>query len=398
MTHLFYRQLSLKDGLCALVLLLVMSAQTGLAQSITPAAPQLAAEGYLLIDADTGHIIVEQNSEQRLPPASLTKIMTSYIVSAELARGTVALDEEVLVSVKAWRTGGSRMFIREGTKVTVEDLKRGIIVSSGNDASVAMAERIAGSEDAFADLMNQHAARLGMNSTNFMNSTGLPDDNHYTTAADLAKLTTALIKDFPEDYKIYSEKYFSYNDIRQPNRNLLLWRDQSVDGVKTGHTEAAGYCLVASAERDGMRLISVVMGASSEESRAVESQKLLTYGFRYFETVRLYDANESLKDVKVWGGEQNAVSLGVPDDVVLTVPRGSVKSLSANMDIQKVIEAPLEVGSKVGVLKIENGDEVVQEIPLVATQAVEAGGFFKRLWDSVSLFFTKLFSGDTLAI
>ena len=396
MNDIFVRKLN--RGLHTLVVLLVFVSSSAVAQSITPAAPQLAAEGYLLIDADSGHVIVEHNSQQRLPPASLTKIMTSYIVSAELARGTVSLDEEVLISVKAWRTGGSRMFIREGTKVTVEDLKRGIIVSSGNDASVAMAERIAGSEDAFADLMNQHAARLGMNDTNFMNSTGLPDDNHYTTAADLARLTTALIKDFPEDYEIYSEKYFVYNDIRQPNRNLLLWRDQSVDGVKTGHTEAAGYCLVASAERDGMRLVSVVMGASSEESRAVESQKLLTYGFRYFETVRLYEEKDALKSVRVWGGESGSVSLGVSSDVVLTVPRGSVSGLSATMDIQKVIEAPLAEGAELGSLKITNGDQLVREIPLVSSQAIEAGGFFKRFWDSLSLFFVKLFSGDTLAI
>ena len=385
-------------NLCALVILSAFASSQAMAASITPAAPQLAAEGYLLIDADTGHVIVEHNSEQRLPPASLTKIMTSYIVSAELARGTIALDEEVLISVKAWRTGGSRMFIREGTRVTVEDLKRGIIVSSGNDSSVAMAEKIAGSEDAFADLMNQHAARLGMTSTNFMNSTGLPDDNHYTTAADLAKITTALIKDFPVDYEIYSEKYFTYNDIRQPNRNLLLWRDQSVDGVKTGHTEAAGYCLVASAERNGMRLISVVMGASSEESRAVESQKLLTYGFRYFETVRLYDVEDSLKNVRVWGGDSPSLSLGVAEDVILTVPKGSVDDLSAEMDIQRVIEAPVEAGANLGTLKISRGEELVAEIPLVAAREIAAGGFFQRIWDSISLFFTSLFSGDTLAV
>jgi D-alanyl-D-alanine carboxypeptidase (penicillin-binding protein 5/6) len=382
----------------SLLMLLLLASWTVSAQSITPAAPQLAAEGYLLIDADTGHIIVEQNSKQRLPPASLTKIMTSYIISAELQQGTVTLDEEVEVSVKAWRTEGSRMFIREGTKVTVEDLKRGIIIQSGNDASVAMAERIAGSEDAFADLMNQHAMRLGMTDTNFVNSTGLPDDNHYTTATDLAKLTAALIRDFPADYEIYSEKYFTYNDIRQPNRNSLLWRDKTVDGVKTGHTEAAGFCLVASAKRDDMRLISVVMGADSEESRAIESQKLLTYGFRYFETVRLYDAGETLKTVRVWGGEEDSIDLGVPSDIVITVPRGSRKNLEASMDLQKVIEAPFASGDSFGILKIMNGETLVKEIPLVANTSVAEGGFFTRFWDSISLFFKKLFSGDTLAV
>tara|TARA_R110002072_G_scaffold150059_2_gene298179 strand:+ start:30988 stop:32160 length:1173 start_codon:yes stop_codon:yes gene_type:complete len=387
---------SLKTGL--LTLLLLIASSVALAQSITPAAPQLAAEGYLLIDADTGHVLVEYNSEQRLPPASLTKIMTSYIISAELQQGTVELDDEVEISVKAWRTEGSRMFVREGTKVSVRDLKRGIIIQSGNDASVAMAERIAGSEDAFADLMNQHAARLGMNNTNFMNATGLPDENHYTTAADLARLTTALIRDFPEDYKIYSEKYFTYNDIRQPNRNSLLWRDKTVDGVKTGHTEAAGYCLVASAKRDDMRLISVVMGTSSEESRAIESQKLLTYGFRYFETVRLYDVGEILKTVRVWGGDASSVDLGVAENIIITVPQGSRKNLEATMDLQKVVHAPLAAGDSFGTLKIMNGDVLVKEVPLIANSTVEEGGFFKRLWDGISLFFAKLFSGDTLAV
>lgn len=387
---------SCKPGLLTLLLLTASWAVS--AQSITPAAPQLAAEGYLLIDADTGHVIVEFNSEQRLPPASLTKIMTSYIISVELKQGTVSLEEEVDISVKAWRTGGSRMFVREGTKVTVNDLKRGIIIQSGNDASVAMAERIAGSEDAFADLMNQHAARLGMNDTNFMNATGLPHENHYTTAADLAKITNALIRDFPEDYKIYSEKYFTYNDIKQPNRNTLLWRDKTVDGVKTGHTEAAGYCLVASAKRDDMRLISVVMGADSEESRAIETQKLLTYGFRYFETVRLYDAGETLKTVRVWGGENPSVDLGVANDIVITVPHGSRKNLDASMDLQKIVRAPLRAGETFGTLKIMNGDVLVKEVPLVANTDAAEGGFFKRLWDGISLFFAKLFSGDTLAV
>ena len=237
-----------------------------------------------------------------------------------------------------------------------------------------------------------------MTDTNFVNSTGLPDDNHYTTATDLAKLTAALIRDFPADYEIYSEKYFTYNDIRQPNRNSLLWRDKTVDGVKTGHTEAAGFCLVASAKRDDMRLISVVMGADSEESRAIESQKLLTYGFRYFETVRLYDAGETLRTVRVWGGEEDSIDLGVPSDIVITVPRGSRKNLEASMDLQKVIEAPFANGESFGILKIMNGETLVKEIPLVANTSVAEGGFFTRFWDSISLFFKKLFSGDTLTV
>ncbi len=368
------------------------------APSIIPAPPQLAAEGYLLIDAVSGHVIVEHNSQQRLPPASLTKMMTSYVASTELAQGKLRLDEEVDISVKAWRTEGSRMFVREGTKVPVGDLLRGIIIQSGNDASVAMAEHIAGSEDAFADVMNQHAQHIGMKDTHFMNATGLPHENHYTTAADLAKLAVALIYEFPEHYELYGEKYFTYNDIRQPNRNSLLWRDKSVDGVKTGHTEAAGYCLVASAERDGMRLVSVVMGAKSEESRAVESQKLLAYGFRYFETVPLYKANDALRTVRVWGGNAESVSLGLKQDVVLTVPRGTRENLDAKMDIRKVFEAPLEKGGTAGTLRITNGDELAAEIDLVTLDAVEEGGFFKQIWDSIRLFFVNLMSGDTLQV
>ncbi len=380
------------------VVLTVISLAGHAASVIVPAPPQLAATGYLLMDANTGEVLVEFNSEQRLPPASLTKIMTSYVVEHELDRGTVTMDDMVDVSVKAWRMEGSRMFIREGTKVRLEDLLRGVIIQSGNDASVALAEHIAGSEDVFADMMNQHAARLGMINTNYMNSTGLPDENHYTTARDLARLSVALIEDFPQHYAMYSEKYFTYNDIRQPNRNSLLWRDPSVDGVKTGHTEAAGFCLVASAERDGMRLVSVVMGTNSEEARAVESQKLLTYGFRYFETVPLYKAGDALRNVRVWRGDRDSVGLGVAQDAVLTIPRGGRETLEASMDIARIIEAPFEEGAKLGTLTVSLGDEVVFESDLVALAPVAEAGFFSRIWDSLSLFFMQIFGGDPLAI
>ena len=283
----------------AVICLSLVSITLSAAPIIIPAPPQLATEGHILLDAATGTVLVEQNSEVRLPPASLTKIMTSYIIASEIEQGRIALDDEVPISVKAWKTGGSRMFVREGTDVKVSDLIRGIVVQSGNDASVAMAEFIAGDEIAFADIMNQMAARLGMENSEFRNATGLPDESHYTTARDLSVLATALIQDFPEHYKIYQEKYFSYNDIRQANRNSLLFRDDSVDGVKTGHTQAAGYCLVASAEKGDMRLISVVMGATSERARAVESQKLLNYGFRYYESIKLYEPLESLRQVRV---------------------------------------------------------------------------------------------------
>ena len=350
----------------AIGVLLIVGLAVHAAPAIIPAPPQLAAEGYLLIDATTGTSLVEFNADQRLPPASLTKIMTSYVADKEIERGTISMDDEVDVSIKAWRMEGSRMFIQEGTKVRLDDIMRGIIVQSGNDASVALAEHIAGSEEAFADIMNQYAQQLGMVDTHFVNATGLPDENHYTTANDLAKLTVALINEFPEHYKIYSEKYFTYSDIRQPNRNKLLMRDSSVDGVKTGHTEAAGYCLVASAVRGDMRLVSVVMGASSEESRAAESQKLLTYGFRYFETANLYKADEALRQVRVWGGQHGSVKLGLTSDVVMTIPKGVRDELSAEIQIQNEIHAPIEKGDELGSLTISVPDKDDISVPETA--------------------------------
>ncbi len=377
---------------------LLLSFGLAAAEPIIPAPPQLAAEGYILMDARTGTVLVEHNSRQRLPPASLTKIMTSFVVAEELENGTASLSDEVDISVKAWRMEGSRMFVKEGTKVPLEDLLRGVIVQSGNDASVALAEHISGSEEAFVDVMNQQAARLGMSDTHFMNATGLPDENHYTTAADLATLTVALIHRFPEHYKLYSEKYFTYNNIRQPNRNSLLWRDSTVDGVKTGHTQAAGYCLVASAKREGMRLVSVVMGTASEEARARESQKLLTYGFRYYETVPLYSAGESLKKVRVWGGTHRSINLGVDGDIVVTIPRGARENLTAHMDIGTEIHAPLARGQQLGTLTVLMKEESLVNEPLVALNPVEEAGFFSRLWDTVALFFLQLFGGDPLAL
>jgi len=366
------------------------------AEPIIPSPPQLAASAYILVDADSGKVIVEHNADQRLPPASLTKIMTSYIAASEVARGSISLSEMVNVSVKAWRMGGSKMFIREGTQVSVEDLLRGIVIQSGNDASIAMAEHIAGSEDAFADVMNQQASRLGMNDTNFMNATGWPDENHYTTARDLTKLAKSHIKDHPTHYAMYKEKHFTYNDIRQPNRNSLLWRDSSVDGMKTGHTEAAGYCLVASAERQGMRLISVVMGTNSEDARARESQKLLTYGFRYFETHRLYAAAESLKSVRVWGGLASELRLGLPEEVVITIPRGSKANLAATMDLPIEIHAPIAANQDIGKLTVMLADKVIYEGPLQSLRKIDEAGFFSRLWDSIMLFFLKIMGNDPL--
>ena len=383
-------------GVFAAVVLFVMAFGVQAAPAIIPAPPQLAAGGYLLIDATTGTSLVEFNADQRLPPASLTKIMTSYVAAKEIERGTITLGDQVAVSIKAWRTEGSRMFIQEGTKVRLEDMLRGIIVQSGNDASVALAEHVSGSEDAFADLMNQYAKQLGMTDTHFVNATGLPDENHYTTANDLSRLTVALINQFPEHYKIYSEKYFTYSEIRQPNRNRLLMRDSSVDGVKTGHTDAAGYCLIASAVRGDMRLISVVMGASSEEGRATESQKLLTYGFRYFETAYLYKADEALRQVRVWGGRHSTLMLGLTSEVVMTIPKGVRNQLQAEIQIKNEIHAPIEKGDELGSLTVSVPDKEDISVPLVALNGVQKAGFFARIWDSILLFFVGISGGDPL--
>lgn len=372
-----------------------MMLMSGLAQArpdIIPAPPQLAASGYILMDANTGKVLVEKNSDEQLPPASLTKLMTSYIVSAEVEGGNIDENEEVNISVKAWKMGGSKMFVREGTKVPLHDLLLGMIVQSGNDATVALAEYVSGSEGAFVDVMNQQAALLGMTGTHYKNSTGWPAEGHLTTARDQAILARALINDFPRHYALYSEKYFKYNGINQPNRNRLLFRDDSVDGLKTGHTEEAGYCLVASAEKNGMRLISVVMGTRSDEARAAESQKLLSYGFRYFQTHKLYSGGESLQQSRVWGGVSKEVSLGLAKDLYLTIPRGADDDLDAKIFIDDVIKAPISEGQELGNLTVVLNDETLVDQPLVALQAVEQAGFFARLWDNIKLFFLGLFS------
>lgn len=368
------------------------------APRMIPAPPQLATEGHILLDAATGTVIVEENAEMRLPPASLTKIMTSYIIASEVEQGRISLEDLVPISVKAWKMEGSRMFIREGTQVKVSDLIRGIVIQSGNDASVAMAEFIAGDEQAFADIMNQVAQKLGMTRTHFKNATGLPDEDHYTTAKDLSLLARALIRDYPAHYKIYKEKYFSYNDIRQANRNSLLWRDDAIDGMKTGHTDAAGFCLVASAEKAGMRLVSVVMGATSERARSTESQKLINYGFRYFESVKLYDGFESLRRVKVWGGLHESLDVGIEAPAQLTIPSGARAALSAEVTLDPVIKAPVSQGQTLGLLRISLEGETLLERPVVALNAVDEAGFVSSLIDEASLFFLSLFSGDPLAL
>lgn len=375
----------------------LLSGFTHAAPSIIPAPPQLAASSYLLLDAATGKILVEHNANQPLPPASLTKMMTSYIVSNEIHEGHINGSDLVPISVKAWRMGGSKMFIREGTQVAVEDLLRGVIIQSGNDASVALAEYVGGSEGAFAEIMNQQAQVLGMYNTQFKNATGWPADGHYTTAYDLSLLARALINDFPEHYSIYAEREFAYGApgeevITQSNRNRLLFRDKSVDGIKTGHTEAAGFCLVASAVRDNMRLISVVMGTRSEAARADESQKLLAYGFRYYQTTTALEGGTELASQRVWGGKVDQVSLGLPADIALTIPRGAAGKIKTETLLENEIKAPIEQYQPLGRVVLTLEDEVLAEQPLVALMAVEEAGFFARMWDNVQLFVLDLFS------
>ncbi|WIO74822.1 D-alanyl-D-alanine carboxypeptidase family protein [Porticoccaceae bacterium LTM1] len=376
------------------VSLLFASLAASAATTLIPEPPELSAKGWILVDADTGEVLVERNANEQLEPASLTKMMTSYLVSKEIHEGKISEEDMVPISVKAWRMRGSKMFIREGTEVKLIDLLRGVIIQSGNDASVALAEFLAGSEDAFADLMNQQAQMLGMTNTHFVNATGWPAEGHLTTAHDLSLLARALVNDHPEHYSIYSEKEFKYNiDKPQLNRNRLLWRDKSVDGIKTGHTDAAGYCLVASAKRDGMRLISVVMGTDSDNARATESQKLLSYGFRFYETKKMFDANQALKEnARVWYGVNDYVNLVVADETRLTMPRGAGDALELDLELPEQLEAPIAKGQELGSVTVRHGDEVIKKLPLVADREVEQAGFFARLWDSIKLFFIGIFS------
>ncbi|WP_376717186.1 D-alanyl-D-alanine carboxypeptidase family protein [Halomonas piscis] len=364
-------------------------------QTLIPAAPTLAASSWILMDANSGHILARQNADKRLPPASLTKLMTAYLVERELNQGSIEPDDKVNVSEKAWRTGGSKMFIEVGNQVSVEKLLHGIVIVSGNDASVAMAEHLAGGEAQFADLMNQHASRLDMENTHFKNATGLPVEGHYSSAHDLARLTRHIINDYPEHYKMYSERSFTYGGIEQPNRNRLLWRDPSADGLKTGWTDAAGYCLVSSAKRDEMRLIAVVMGTKSEEARVQETQKLLSYGFRFYDTRHLYERGAVLASPRVWGGEIDKVRVGVDSEVTMTLPRNRSEELQARLNLDSDLSAPVAKGDEVGTLEVTLGDKVVGTRALVALEDVEEGGLFKRLMDQVKRFFSGLLSRFT---
>lgn len=359
-----------------------------------PAAPQLGASSYILMDFNSGRVLVEHEPDSRADIASITKLMTSYVVFQELRNAKVTLDELVNISETAWRAEGSRMFLEPNMKVSMEDLLKGLIIQSGNDASIALAEHLAGTEAAFASVMNFYATQLGMEDTNFTNATGLPDENHYSTAHDVALLSIALIRDFPDYYRWYSEKEFSFNNIRQHNRNNLLWRDPAVDGLKTGHTEAAGYCLAASAKRDGMRLVSVVMGSSSEQSRADESQGLLNYGFRFFETVQLYKTGQELTRSQVWKGETEEVTLGIANDLFITIPRGRYDDLDAQIEMQGNLQAPIELGQTIGRISIQLDGEVVTSRNLVALNGVAPAGFFGRAWDGMKLWLGGWFGDE----
>jgi len=369
------------------LLVALVSPATWAAAKPIPNPPELDATSYFLIDFDSGRVLAEKNPDDPVEPASITKLMTAYLVDKAIADGDIGLDEMVTISEKAWRMKGSKMFVEVGKQVSVEDLLKGLIIQSGNDASVALAEHIAGSESAFAGYMNHQAKLLGMNNTNYVNSTGWPDEKHYSSARDIATLTRAVIEEFPESYRYYKEREFTFNEIRQFNRNRLLWRDDSVDGVKTGHTEAAGFCLVASAERDEMRLISVVLGTKSDKARTQSSQSLLNYGFRYFETHKLYSADEILKTTRVWYGEHEQISLGVGKDIFITIPRGRYGDLEASMEIDSEISAPVSSGQTLGQVNINLDGESILSEPIVAMQGVSEGSLFVRAMDSVKLMF-----------
>jgi D-alanyl-D-alanine carboxypeptidase (penicillin-binding protein 5/6) len=379
---------NLRNSLISLLLLCTVALAPASAQKMpVPNAPVIGAKSYLVIDSNTGHELASLKPDQRLAPASLTKLMTAYAVFVALREEQVGLDDSVTVSEKAWRTPGSRMFIEVGTQVSVEELLLGMIVQSGNDASVALAEYVAGTEAVFAQMMNQYAAALGMVSSKFQNATGLPDDDHYSTARDLATLAQAIITEFPEYYRWYSVREYEYNGIAQSNRNSLLWRDPSVDGMKTGRTDEAGYCLVSSAERDGMRIVAVVLGTSSAKSRVDGSQALLNYGFRFFETRLLYRASEKVADARIWKAQKEMVELGVADDLYITIPRGSFDDVESVLNMPSVLMAPVAVGQPLAELTVSLNGAVLVNEPLRALEENPEGSLWQRTKDGVTLWF-----------
>lgn len=371
----------------ALTLLFLINQPLLAAAKPIPKAPEISSSGYILMDFNSGKILAEKNPDKRVEPASITKLMTAYLVDKALESGDISLTDEVTISEKAWRMKGSKMFVEVGKQVTVDELIKGMIIQSGNDATVALAEHVAGSEKAFAEYMNHQASLLGMKNSQFKNSTGWPHKEHFSTARDIAILSQAIIRDFPESYRLYREKEYTFNEIRQFNRNRLLWRDSSVDGLKTGHTEAAGYCLASSAEKEDMRLISVVLGTKSDKSRTRNSQTLLNYGFRFYESNRLYQSDQVLKSAKIWYGEQDEVAMGVEKDIFVTIARGRYKELDAAVEIDPKISAPVASGQELGKLVVKLDGEVIVSEPLVAMHAVSDGGLVKKAMDSIKLLF-----------
>jgi D-alanyl-D-alanine carboxypeptidase (penicillin-binding protein 5/6) len=374
-------------------LLLVLWSTTLQAQPVpVPSPPEVPADAYLLMDYDSGRVLVMRNADESKEPASITKLMTAYLVDVALRDNDISLGDQVPVSERAWRTEGSRMFIEVGKTVSVGDLLRGLVIQSGNDAAVALAEHVAGSESAFAALMNHHAELIGLTRTHYVNSTGLPDPELYTTARDIALLSQAMIRDFPENYRLYKEKEFTYNGIKQYNRNQLLWRDEAVDGLKTGHTTSAGYCLAASAKRGDQRLIAVVLGSPSEKARTSATQALLSYGFRFFSTHKLYDAEQQLAQARVWKGAEKNLPLSLQQPLYVTIQRGRYDDLKAGMQVQPAIEAPVAKGTRLGTVTVTLDGETVAEVPLVASADVGEGGMFSRAMDQGLMLIHSLFN------
>jgi len=364
-----------------------------LGQSFVPNAPELNLKGYILIDPTTNTIIAESNSDGFIEPASMTKVMTAYVVADQIENDLISINDEVLISEKAWKMGGSKMFIEVDKRVSILDLLKGIIIQSGNDAAVAIAEYVGGTEDGFVDLMNAYAASLGMNNTLFMNSTGLPNENHLTTAEDLAILTSNFITKFPEIYSLFKEKEFEYGGIssNKLNRNKLLWRDKTSDGVKTGYTSSAGYCLIGSAKRGNMRLITVVAGSDSANNSFSDTQRLLEYGFRLYATEKYFDVGKEYASAKVWGGKNDTISLGVENDISVTLPRTKFKDLKVNYVVKNNVQAPINKGDKIGTLELISDNNTVLISDLIALEDIEAKGFFGRLWSRFVLWIMSLF-------
>ena len=387
-----------KRAFYTLIFLCCYLVNSAYAVQFIPDPPTLNAKAWILVDADTGQVIVEHNADQPLPPASLAKMMTTYITSNEIVSNRLKETDLVLISDNAWelggaKTGGSTMFLSPRSKVSILDLMHGVIIQSGNDAAIALAEHISGSETTFTDNMNFHAELLGMTNTYYANATGLPAEGMITSARDLTIIAREIIREHPNYYSIYSEKCFEHNNIRQPNRNRLLWRDTSVDGLKTGYTEKAGYCLVASSKRNGMRLVSVVLGASSDDSRTRETQKLFSYGFRHYDTQTIYSAGDSIKEnVPVWYGQEDFLNLVIADDITVTLPKGQEQNLSTNIIVDSEIKAPVSAGQEIGRVKISLNDEPMVDVPLVAEKDIAQAGILSRLFDWILLFFTQLLS------